>query len=533
MPNKDDMDSFWDIKKLVPTKKTTALPSFSTKEKTVTHTVSGDFDADSERRKLTLTEKQIEGATPERVYLREGGLIRSVTVKHVPDKFDFHANFKKAAELYFDFVGTEAPFAPFYSFMPQYTQLSQSQKNFYFYWRTMLRRGRYIKTDYSYFYLYVYEILNLPELIKPAEGLSLLVYAWKNYRKDLPNIDSNMALWVQDYCLVYNLPAPIEEIGDFIFDIMSVTRFKEFYFSSYESLGSEGVGALIAYLSDYDWRKGKYAGGESKDAYRKHLMGAMGLLIHEMLESDAIGIRGDAVSQKTDNAFRMALTTSSVKYRVTVKYRPISEETEVREIVTSALKYTENKLRSLMSVKSRLAVKGLDERYSKVIDSYFAELFEKVNRERMRANRPEYEKLYEAETEQLSALDAEEIERVSWQTTARLIVEDEIEGIATEPYYEPERTAKEETSSAEKECEDYGLSDKEIEFLTLAYNGEFIKMRELSAAEGTLPEAMADRINEAFCDNFGDIVLSDEGEGFTVISDYREDIKQWLTKIAK
>ena len=264
MPNKDDMDSFWDIKKLVPAKKSTAIPSFSTKEKTVSHTVSGDFDVDSERRKLTLSEKLVEGALPDKIYLREGGLIRSVTVKHVPDKFDFHANFKKAAELYFDFVGAEAPFAPFYSFMPQYTQLSQPQKNFYFYWRTMLRRGKYIKTDYSYFYLYVYEILNLPELIEPQKGIKLLVDAWKNYRKDLPNIDSNMALWVQDYCLVYNLPAPIEEIGDFIFDIMSVTRFKEFYFSSFERLGNEGVGALIAYLSDYDWRKGKYAGGESK-----------------------------------------------------------------------------------------------------------------------------------------------------------------------------------------------------------------------------------------------------------------------------
>jgi len=50
-----------------------------------------------------------------------------------------------------------------------------------------------------------------------------------------------------------------------------------------------------------------------------------------------------------------------------------------------------------------------------------------------------------------------------------------------------------------------------------------------------MPEdAVAERINEAFADNFGDVVLelSDVGE-YCVIEDYLEEIREWLQKITK
>ena len=50
---------------------------------------------------------------------------------------------------------------------------------------------------------------------------------------------------------------------------------------------------------------------------------------------------------------------------------------------------------------------------------------------------------------------------------------------------------------------------------------------------GSIPDAVADRINEVFSDNFGDIVLEAVDEGYAVIPDYREDVENWLTKIPK
>ncbi|MBO5879530.1 MAG: TerB N-terminal domain-containing protein [Clostridia bacterium] len=541
MPSKEDLDSFWDIEKLVPTKKSSTISKFSTKEKTVTVNVAGEETTAADNLKITIQPNSDEGVEKREatVYYPNETLIKKVVINHVPDKFDFHANFVKAAEIYFNFVGSECEFAQFYSYMPQYTQLTQAQKNYYFYWRTMLRRGKYIKTDYSYFYLYVYEILNLPHLIPAQKGLDLLVDAWKNYRKSLPNIDSNMALWVQDFCLVYNLSAPMEQIGDFIFDIMSVTKFKEFYFSSYETFGKDGVSSLVAYLSDYDWRKGKYAGGDNKEAYTKHLMGAMGIFLEKLFETNAFGMDNGTVAVREDLAFRFALTTCPIKYRIKVEYRKIAEEPEVRELVTSALKYTENKLRALLGVKSRLAVKNFDAGYAAIIDAYFEKLFAAVNRERMRALRPEYEKLYEAESSELSIHGADEIEKASWQTTARLVAtedeesQDESVQILENDVSESSAEQCEQPEECESSLDSYGLSESEAEFLRMALSEDFSGMRALCERFGTFDDAIAEKINEAFADNFGDVVLENIGDGYTVISDYREDIENWLTKITR
>ena len=525
-----DMDSFWDIAKLVPSKKKSTLSSFSSKEKTVDVSVCGDKEENSERRKITVTEKIAENAKPEAIYYPSSALIKKVKVTHIPDKFDFHANFKKAAELFFDSEGDECPFAPFYSYMPQYTQLTQAQKNYYFYWRSTVRRGKYVKTDYSYLYLFAYEVINLPERISPEEGLRLLVGIWKNYRKELPNIDSNMALWVQDYCLVYNLKAPMEEISEFIFDVMNVARFKEFYFSSYETFDSHGIEALIAYLSDYDWRKSRYAGGDNREAYTKHLVGAMCEFIKRFLFGNPYAIESDSVFVRSDNAFRMALVTSEVKYHLTVEYRRIAEDTGIRSRITAALKYTENKLRALLGVKSRLAVKDINSDDCAIIDSYFDDLFKKVKHERMMASRPEYEKLYEAEAEELSTVGADEIERASWQTTARLIVEEEEEETVTDAVCISKAP---EAETVTRDDETYGLSDEEIDFVSYAYEENYDEMRRIASLMGCYVDAVADKINETFSDNFGDVILMDVGDGYAVISDYREDVENWLTKITK
>ena len=422
-----DRDDFWDIDKLVP-RKTTPLTTFSTKEKVVDVEISapGQGSSDStfspDSRKLTTPPTASDkAARDELVYTPKSGLLKRVSIRHTPDKYDFHANFVKAAELYFDFKTPPCDFAAYYSYMPQYTQLNQAQKNYYFYWRSMVRRKKYIKTDYSYFYLYVYEIINLPELIPPKQGLDLLLDVWCEYRKALPNVDANMALWVQDYCLVYQLECPIDRIREFVFSVVGASGFKEFYLSDAETLGTEGAASVIAYLSDYDWRSGKFSGGENKEAYERHLIGAMSVLVSRLLLGGKILTEEWAPARMERSAFRSALTTSASKYRISVEYRPISEETELRSIVTAALKYTENKLRALMGVKSRLAVKDLPVEYRTLIDEYFTELFDKVNRERQRANRPEYEKMYELQSNELSTADADEIERASWTTTARLV----------------------------------------------------------------------------------------------------------------
>ena len=532
-----DKDDFWDIEKLVP-KKTAPLATFSTKEKVVDVEIStpatdkqqSAYTPDSRRlTSLTLPPKGTEDT--ETVYTPKSGLLKRISIRHTPDRYDFHANFVKAAELYYDFKTPPCDFAAYYSYMPQYTQLNQAQRNYYFYWRSMLRRKKYIKTDYSYFYLYVYEIINLPHIIPPKEGLELLLDVWCEYRKALPNVDANMALWVQDYCLINQLDCPIHRIREFVFSVVGASGFKEFYLSDAETLGDEGAASVIAYLSDYDWRSGKFSGGENKEAYERHLIGAMRTLVSRLLLGGRILTDGATTAKMERSAFRAALTTSASKYRISVEYRPISEESGLRGIVTAALKYTENKLRALMGVKSRLAVKDLPDEYRALIDSYFADLFDKVNRERQRANRPEYEKMYELQSNELSVADADEIERASWTTTARLVEDiDEYneDDATTEPLAE---AAKD--SVAEQGADTYGLDEPLIRFVRAALSEDAEGMHALALEIGRIEDSLADQINEAFFDGFGDVILEMGEDGYRVIDDYKEEIEIWLLKTLK
>ena len=291
-------------------------------------------------------------------------LIAKKVSEQYKDKYDFYGNFRKSALLYYDVKTNKCDFTPFFSYMPQYSQLNSQQKNYYFYWRELVRREKYIKTDYSYFYLFVYEILNLPDIIPANVGLKILIKIWKAYRNELPKIDQNMSLWIQDYCLVHKLKCPVEEISDFIFDVISAAEFKEFYLCDIGRVGNDGISAMIAYLSDYDWRRGKYAEGENREIYTTHVMGAMKKLILELCKSGEIYTSGECERAVVSrSAFRGSLCTHSVKCKLEIEYFPLNKADDLRKFVTSALKYTENKIRSLMGVKSRLSVKELPDRY--------------------------------------------------------------------------------------------------------------------------------------------------------------------------
>lgn len=522
----NDKDDFWNIEKLVPKKKTSASP-FSTKEKTVEYTVSGNEEKKSEENKLTLIPQAEKAET--RTYAYNYGFIKNVTISSFNDRFDFYGSFRKAALVYYDFKTAKCDFEPFFSYMPQYSQLNSKQKSFYFYWRDCVRRENYIRTDYSYLYLYVYEILNLPDKIPPERGLELLIAMWRAYRAQLPNIDAYMSLVVQDYCLIYNLICPIEKISDFIFDIVSSSEFKEFYLADSRYMGASGVDVMLAYLSDYDWRRGKYAGGDTKEVYSKHLLSAMGALINRLWDSGEIFNSENGTAHIKRKAFRNSLCTHSVKCQLDIEYIPASASGAIRGSVTAALRYTENRLRALIGTKSRLAVKGLPDAYKAVIDEYFDGLFAKVNKTRIAESQPEYEKLYDAEDSELSLDGADEIERSSWSTTARLVSEEEEVTLQPEPEVSIERAE----AIAQSDSDTYGLTAGEMRFIGAILSGDSRKMLSLAKELRDDPTAIAERINEAFADGFGDVIIEGESPDYNIIEDYKEDIKEWLLKVMK
>ena len=552
--NKDD---FWDLSKLVP-KKRGKLSPFASSDPTRDYTAptpskteESTARPESERSLGAIT--GVGGSCEELTYSPEGnGLIKRVTIRHFIDKYDFYDNFRKSALIYYDYHPTaKAEFAQFYSYLPQYSQLNPQQKAYYFYWRGEMQRGRYLKSDYSYVHLYVYEILNLPDKIKPEEGIKLLCRVWREYRRALPRLDLYFSIWVQDYCLVHQLPCPLAEIEDFIFDVIAASTFKEFYLADVGRAGSRGTPALLAYLSDYDWRRGKYAAGdpdadaETKKAqtaeYRLHMEWAMSLLFRDLWDKCITECRNGKTAVVKRDAFPNSLCTHMVKRKLEIEYYPIADASGLRTGVTAAVRYTENKIRALLGIRSRLAIKDLPNDYRRIIDYYFDGVAKREEKKKKQESTPSYMHLYDASDTGMSRAGADEIERISWTTTARLVegTEDESPDTFTSlevntpavPTKTEDSTPTDSTAEPTPTVTDadtYGLSRAAIDYIAHLCLG-----RAYTPNAAMPVDTLVEIINEAFSDGFGDVIIEPTDDGYAIIDDYKEDITEWLNRITK
>ena len=348
------------------------------------------------------------------------------------------------------------------------------------------------------------------------------------------------SIWVRDYCLVNELPCPISEIQDFIFDVIRASDFKEYYFTDIGKSGREGVWSLIAYLSDYDWHRGFYSvvGKEGTEDYAKKseiyrtlLEGAMRVILPSVWNDCMREKEAGKLVKISRAAFPNTLCTHTVKSRLEIEYYPLADASALRTGITAAVRYTENKLRALFGAKSRLSVKYIPSEYRELIDCYFEELMRKSEARKRQQNIPEYEKLYDAPREKLSFAGADEIERLSWDTTMRLCDTDEYQEEVAEAVYTPENTEKivaEEkiaTKIDNNKTDTYGLSESDIAYIR--------ELCESSSHSGHSidEDATAERINEAFSDGFGDVIIEDTGDGFAIIEDYKEEVVEWLKNL--
>lgn len=530
-----DIDDFWDLSARVSTSKENSSHPFSTSQLSV---VVEDG---------VQTEKSAIDATPltcfsesrsftEDFYIpTDAPLIHKVTIRHFNDRYDFYDGFRKSAMLYYDVRGTKCDFVPFYSYMPQYTQMNKSQMAYYFYLRDEIRRGNYIRADYSYIYLYVYEILNLPEKIPPNEGIQMMCNLWRAYRKDLPRIDKYFSLWVEDYCLVWKLPAPTGQLSDFIFDILKSCPLRELYFSDIREACLNGALSLVSLLSDYDWRSGRYATGESARTYRAHMEGALSFVLSAVLEQELSDIQTLPTQRIARDAFVNSLCTHSVKCRLEIEYHSLDQLASLREKITNLVRYVENQLRRQLGVKSRLSIKNLPDEYMHLVDMYFNSVFAQISKKTKAETVPEYEKHYDAPTEELSAIGAREIEEASWETTFRLVadmdecdVEAEIGGTVSVGYGHDEMVEKQ-VPAMENGCSDECIGNLKLVLQMLLVSDDN-GAKAFSLQRHTPLESYVDKINESLLEVIGDIVVENDGFSYRIIEDYREDIEEWLSK---
>ncbi|MBQ7319275.1 MAG: TerB N-terminal domain-containing protein [Clostridia bacterium] len=556
-----ELDDFWDISSLVVKPARTPSPARSRNTSAVevdlalpTNTQSASTTALAADTPLRLHKQQGGGSaaptsggiSPEQeatTYRPDHPLIEEVTLHPWRNSFPYYERFCHMARAFQQKKGTSAAtHVPFFSYMPQYDQMNRAQTEWYLYLRDCVRKGEYPQTDYSYIFLLVFEIINLPDVIEPEVGLSMMCDLWRNYHKLHPILDRYFCEWICDYCLVHQLSLSKYQLADEIIPLAQEAQLREFYVGA---SGAQAESDALIYLrccSNYDYKKSKVYRGNAEHAVQMdlHIPSALRAVLktvtpeHRLFES--IKMQTTAL---TRDAFVGALCSYRIKKKIELRYRSFSRSHELRFFITDVVKYSENKLRAVLGLKSRLSIYALPEVAKKAIDAYFLQVFPKSTAKKTAESRPEYERLYDSPAVPMSSEEAQRIEEHSWQVTKQLVeaFEDEAPDLSEKSPIEKVSYSAlaEEVVAAEINHQPQNSNcwlssnDRWIGFVRFALENDTVSQQRYCREISKMPESLADEINEAALEIMGDIVLeqNDDG-GFSVIEEYRQEIAEMI-----
>ncbi len=557
----EELDKFWDIDSLIPQRRPVpksqrtdtveitlespgsaasgrSVPIPPRSETTVVHSSSHIAQEQAVHGYVGRRDPFADQPAAEYEYEPQSALLHRVEVFRWKGSYQYYEEFVKTAEKLQEVKGTPCENVKFFSYVPQYSQMTRAQLAWYLYFRDLVRAGCYPQTDYSYVLLLVYEIINLADRIPPAEGQELLWRLWENYRKDFPQLDNYLAEWICDYSLIHRLPPPRITDRSRLADMIRHCGLKEFYV---EGESTEGyVQALLTFCSNHDYRKSKFYTEESRALFESSVNAVMHDVVEGLSRNGRLFSAANMPdSMLTRDAYSGALCSYRRKRKLRISYCSFSRSHELRFLITDVLKHVENKLRAHLGIRSRLTVYSLPDNVRGMIDRRLEELLPRraAVKKTEQTEPPEYERLYDLPSAPLDPAKAEEIERLSWGTTKKLVEAFEEESAEQEeraeepaPMLSPAPLRIEPT--AEVAAEEQSLSSRLLryaEFLRAADRGDAEAQRSAADAMGRLADAVADEINEIAADALGDVLLEEDGSGgYCLIEDYRDALEGLL-----
>lgn len=551
--NKDDIDSFWDIEDLIPKKSRASIPRRPRDTSSVVITINEDgkkytssvgaerpaVRADgNESIQADALKINIPGVVaaseliPKREdagrlngayeYDRPDKAVCHVKISPWPVRFGFYSQFKALAAKYYHLKSGECEYIPFVSFMPQYEQMTRGQFNYFLYFRDRARHGVYVKTDSCYIFLLLFELINLPELCPPEESVSLMCGIWAAYRDTFGYLDKYLGEWLCDYCLIHDVSPDAEKINPFIGSVCMKMQLPEFY------SGSSGYAhsyAELAAASDYNYKRSRYYQVNSV-LWDAHIPAAVEAAAEKFLTGDSTA----DISHFTRDSYSGAVVSQEQKYKIEVTCHSLRRSHTACRTVTDMIKYCENRMRGVCSIRSRFNKLTLSDEIKNALDEYFDKAFPKSPRPK-RADDTSYLALYERSTDEKADISrALEIERESWETAEILQTETEDEPDALK---EPE-TEKNVLSTPYTPSEPDGEDgESTYDGFVSSLDGE-LKTMLIKAVDGTLegycksagliPDDVKRRLNELASDYTGDVIF-ENGE---IIEDYLAELKQAL-----
>jgi hypothetical protein len=153
---KSTMDDFWNIDSLVPKRRTPAvfddkhteaaeieIPLPDQKENSSPKSEKIPEDGVIKRYVHPHTEESEKKKHPDDEYSPKSSLIHTVRLYSWSSAYPYYEQFRRAAAYYYNKTSPKVDAEPYFSYMPQYSQLNDRQLAYYLWFRSEIRAGRY------------------------------------------------------------------------------------------------------------------------------------------------------------------------------------------------------------------------------------------------------------------------------------------------------------------------------------------------------------------------------------------------------
>ncbi|MBP8003300.1 MAG: TerB N-terminal domain-containing protein [Chloroflexi bacterium] len=273
----------------------------------------------------------------------------------------------------------QSMFVPFQQYWPTYDALIIEQRRWYFYWRSEVRQQRFPKTDISYIFLHAYELIHQIGAPTNNDGYQQLTRLWLNYRRTFPQLDNYLPDWIADYAVVHRCSvSPLK-----IYNILATepgsalaARHTDLILAHYVDKPFNDIPlALLDLLTSHQLQKSPFYLEGHQELVAQYVPDALENINHHFIQRDGQGIFARYRPQQTVTVkrapFSSAIYNGPKQEQVIATVIPYSQHIPLRQFLTRAVKYSENRLRELKKFEGRLRDDVPDPETEAILDAFF------------------------------------------------------------------------------------------------------------------------------------------------------------------
>lgn len=482
------------------------------------------------------------------------------------------AQFAAQARYMADYTDDYSGHADFQCYYPTYSNMNDEQLRTYFTWRSKVRTGQIKRTNLSYAFVYIYELLNLIGVASADEGILQLLVFWSQYRFYEGNIDRYLETWVKEFYVYYKLACSYESLLERFPEGMPETsaaqseiyqhkyKNKDVYLnqlSSYKYLNSKFYESELGYtliecIPLVLERVDEYLGEQSisfptlllnniTTCNRRQLFSGAVVDIKDPRDSYTVKINAFEEYSFSDGEWRSKCLQCRC-YSNFLGYIIKSIEAELRELTGYKRKLQPNigiitydaiEDKRALTVINRPEFTAL---IRNIVKDYFLHSGIRPQAFRVIAQNAEIPIKPAVVTVNLSKL--EEIRSIAMKIQNRLVIEEpegneinaELEALVEEPNLVVAVSETEQADTIPDGTNEIELSKPQRICISIIISGKSVnpQIMELSKANGTLPEVLMEGINELLFEIFGDNVIDSSADVPYIYDDYLSDVKKLI-----